>query len=100
MIERRETERRHGFSGSDRIEINADKLERITRYPDREGELRVLKAYNFIDLDESERLEESNYWRISFPGTPGDFELMFLDYSEKNGIPLIRSLVSLDFSGF
>jgi hypothetical protein len=100
MIERRETERRGGIGGSDRIEINADKLDRITRYPDRDGELRVLKAYNFIDLDEPDQKGESYYWRIIFPGTPGDFERMFLEYVEANGIPLARPLVSLDFSGF
>jgi len=100
MIERREIERRGGIGASDHVEINADKLERISRYPDRDGELRVLQAYKFVFLDEPDHREESHYWRISFPGTPRGFELMFLDYAETNGIPLNRPLVSLDFSGF
>src|SRR5258708_17093339 len=48
MIERRETERRGGIGASDYIEINADKLERISRYPDRDGELRALGSYHFV----------------------------------------------------
>lgn len=100
MIERRETEPSRAFGGFDRIEINADKLERIARYPDLDGELRILSAYDFVYIDEPSNSGESPYWRISFPGTPAHFELLFLEYIETNGISLNRPLVSLDFSGF
>ena len=100
MIERRETERRDGIGWTDRIEINVDKFKRISRYPDHEGELRVLETYGFVFLDEPDGERESHYWRISFPGTPADFEMMFLEYAEANRIPLNRPLVSLDFSSF
>lgn len=100
MVERRETEHRRGIGGGDHVEINADKLDRISRYPDRHGELRVLGAYSFVYLDEPSHRGESAYWRISFPGTPSVFTLLFLEYAETNNIALNRPLVSLDFSGF
>lgn len=98
MIERRETEDRPGRRGD--IEINADKLERISRYPDFEGELRVLSSYGFVHLDEPTESGESHYWQIRFPGTPGDYELFILDYIEKHDIALNGPLVSLDFTAF
>jgi hypothetical protein len=100
MIERRENERRGGVGSTERVEINGDKLIRISRYPDLEGELRVLEAYHFIYLDEPDDQRESHYWRISLPGTPSDFELLFLEYVETHHIPLNRPLVSLDFKDF
>jgi hypothetical protein len=100
MVERRETENRRGSHATDRVEINGDKLERISRYHDTDGELRVLQAYHFVSLDEPDIPGESHHWRIVFPGTPKDFEVNFLDYAETNHIPLNRPLVSLDFSAF
>ena len=94
MIERRETR------DSDRVEINADKLQRISRYPDQEGELRILQNYGFIWADEPDQPGESYHWRIVFPGTPSQFKLAFLNYLETNKIPLNKPLVSLDFSAF
>ncbi|RWA98281.1 SMEK domain-containing protein [Mesorhizobium sp.] len=100
MIERRETERRRGIGWNDRVNVNADKLERISRYPDRDRELRVLGSYSFIYFDEADNAGESPHWRIEFPDTPHDFELPFLDFAERNDIALNRPLVSLDFSAF
>ena len=51
-------------------------------------------------LDEPDSPGESYHLRISFPGTPSQFELEFLDYVEKNGAALSRPLVTLDFSAF
>ena len=100
MIERRETESRGGVGSTDQVEINSDKLARISRYPDQDGELRVLQAYKFIFFDEPHFQGESGHWRISFPGTSDYFELKFLEHAYANGIPLNRPLVTLDFSGF
>jgi hypothetical protein len=94
MIERRE------IGATDRVEINADKLDRISRYADKEGELRVLKNYDFVWLDDPNEPGGSYHWRIRFPGTPPDFKLLFLDYVEANEIQLSKPLVSLDFSAF
>lgn len=100
MIERRETESRRRFGGSDQMEINADRLARISSYPDTEGELRLLETYAFIYFDEPTERQESGYWRIGFPEVSDHFEDMFVDYVEKKSIPLTRPLVSLDFSDF
>lgn len=61
MIKRRESERRHGLGGSDQMEINADKLARISRYPDTTGELRLLETYAFIFYEEPIEQNESGY---------------------------------------
>ncbi len=99
MIERREPLRRRRWTTD--IEINADKLERIAaRYPDHTGELRVLKSYGFIDIDESGHANESHHWRIRLPGMDSDFQMWFFEYIEEKGIALNRVLVSLDFSAF
>jgi hypothetical protein len=100
MIERRETETRGGIGASYYVEINADKLARISRYSDLDGELRVLSSYNFIYIDEPNEPGESAYWRITFPGTPSEFEPLFVEYVQTNGIVLGRPLVTLDFSAF
>ncbi|UGY02470.1 SMEK domain-containing protein [Bradyrhizobium quebecense] len=97
LIERREIDRKHGNS---RIEINADKLARISRYPDNAGELRVLDAYGFVWLDEPDEAGESAHWRVILPGLSPEQRLLFLQYMEANGIPLSRPLVALDFSAF
>lgn len=97
LIERREIDRKHGNS---RIEINADKLARISRYPDNAGELRVLDAYGFVWLDEPDEAGESAHWRVILPGLSPEQRLLLLQYMEANGIPLSRPLVALDFSAF
>jgi hypothetical protein len=100
LIERRETERRRPFGGTDYIEINADKLTRISRYPDNCGELRVLGSYGFIHFDEPDERGESAYWRVYLPGLELEGFLALLEYVDTGGIPLSRPLVALDFSDF
>lgn len=100
LIERRETERRPGVGHRDRVEINADKLNRISRYPDNDGELRVLDAYGFVAFDEPDQHGESAHWRILLPGFSTEDVLTLLEYMEINSIPLSRPLMALDFSGF
>lgn len=100
LIERREINRKRRLGSDFLIEINADKLDRISRYPDNDGELRVLGAYGFVWLDEPEETGESAHWRIVLPGLSAEGRILFLQYLEANGIPLSRPLVALDFSGF
>jgi len=99
LIERRETEHRRGIGYSDRVEINADKLNRISHYPDNDGELRVLDTYGFVSFDEPDQHGESAYWRARLPGFSTECLFVLLQYLETNGIPLSRPLVALDFSG-
>ncbi len=100
MIERRETERRRGIGAGEHTEINADKLSRISRYPDNDGELRILDSYGFLWLDEPEERGQSGYWRILLPGLAQERRLVFLEYLATNSIPLTRPIVALDFSDF
>lgn len=100
MIDHRERERRGGIGSWERLEVNADKLDRMNRYPDSEGELRILATYGFARYDEADERGESAYWRLFFPGTSDGFELSFLEYARQRSLPIARSLVSLDFSGF
>lgn len=98
MIERREHDG-HGRLG-DILEINADKLDRISSYPDHEGELRLLQAYGLIDYVEPEHRNLSGSWRICLPETFDGFAVSVINYAEENSIPLARPLVNLDFSDF
>lgn len=98
MIGRREQDSNGSFRGS--LEINADKLHRISSYPDHEGELRLLQAYGLIDFDEPEHRNSSGSWRICFPETFDGFGVSVIEYAESNSIPLARPLVNLDFSDF
>lgn len=100
LIERRETERPHRVGSYDRIEINADKLIRISRYPDNDGELRVLDSYGFLRFDEPEEHGESAYWRIFLPGFSLDGFLALLEHVDAAKVPLSQPLVALDFSAF
>lgn len=100
LIERRETERRRPIGGNDHVEINADKLVRISRYPDNDGELRVLDSYGFVLFDEPDEPGESAYWRVLLPGLELEGFLALLEHTETIGIPLSRPLVALDFSDF
>ena len=100
LIERRETERRRPFGGEDHIEINADKLTRISRYPDNDGELRVLDAYGFVRFDEPDEHGESAHWRVFLPGLTTEGRLVLLEFVGAKGIALNRPLVALDFSDF
>ncbi|UPK26558.1 hypothetical protein [Bradyrhizobium sp. 195] len=99
MIERRETEQRRGSTWHG-MEINVDRLDRISSYPDSEGEVRLLREYNFIDLSDPDDENDSRYWYIYFAGTSEGFEYELVDYAKQNGIPLARPLVNLDFSEF
>lgn len=98
MIERREREGHRRFG--DILEINADKLHRISSYPGHEGELRLLQAYGLIDYDEPEHRNQSGSWQILLPETFDGFAVSVIDYAEEKGVPLARPLVNLDFRDF
>lgn len=70
---------------------------RISRYPDNDGELRVLDSYGFVQFDEH---GESAYWRVFLPGLALEEFLVLLVHVETIGIPLSRPLVALNFSDF
>lgn len=98
MIKRRERE--DGQKFTETLRINADKLQRISHYPDHKGELRILTADGIIDYNEPEHRNESWDIEISLPESIDGFSSYLIDYAEKNSIPLERVFVTLDFSDF
>lgn len=100
LIERREKEGgRRGIFG-DGFRVNADVLKRVVRYPDLDGELRVLRANNFITYDDPEHRNVSGYWSLLLPGLGSDKFPLLDEYIEKKGLSWRRIVVEADFSEF
>lgn len=95
MIERRENPKT-----ADNVRINADKLNRISSYPDKEGELRLLQAYDLVYLDEPEDHGKSHHWSVNLTQKNGVDQNLLLQFIDTNGIPLQRPFVDLDFGDF
>jgi hypothetical protein len=85
--------------GGDCKRINADLVSRWSRYPDTDGELRILKDRGFIDLDEPTERGESAYWNIGVP-CDSDFASAFFYFVEDQKLDWSRVVVGLDFSAF
>ncbi|MCW9034079.1 MAG: SMEK domain-containing protein [Rhodospirillales bacterium] len=83
-----------------RPRANADVIQRISRYPDTEGELRLLSDKGFVSFEPPEEHDESPYWAISFPGSNRDFEEAFYYFVTLNKLSFRTSILHLDFSAF
>lgn len=86
----------------DSFRVNADLIERISRYPDTEGELRLLSDRGFISYDQPEEYGRSPYWRLHLPlGRKREyFYDAFFHFIETEDVNTKRVLVNLDFSTF
>jgi hypothetical protein len=94
-------EERHAFGVGSAFHANDDIIRRVIRYPDTEGELRILAHRGFLSLDTPEETHvPSAFWRITFPGAPSDFDLAFFGYLEEANLDLKQVIVGLDFSKF
>lgn len=83
--------------------VNADQIDRRSKYGDTVGELRFLADRRFISYDEPEDHEyhKSGYWRFHFPGAKRDgFDGAFLDFLKDRQLEPKSVIVSLDFSVF
>lgn len=82
--------------------INTDYLQRICKYPDMEGELRLLVNADLCVLHDPEEYQKSTEWYIyTIRKTKShEFTLEFMDFVEKNSMKLEKVIVSLDFSDF
>jgi hypothetical protein len=91
-----------GIIGSgDNFRISADRLPRILRYDDIDGELRILEDHGLVAEYEPGWEGKSAFWRVRFPWRKQEFlHLIVNDYLEAAGIPWRRVLVDLDFSVF
>ncbi|WP_257458113.1 SMEK domain-containing protein [Archangium lipolyticum] len=99
LIERRDDDEQRHF-GDDRFRVNTDRLKRILRYPDLDGELRILQAHRFVDYREPDQHGDSGHWRLFFPGTSEYFHFMVDEFLKKRGLSWRRPIVDLDFSEF
>jgi len=82
--------------------INADYLERICTFPDKEGEYRLLKDAGLCWLQPPDEPGESGTFEIRFPTKVKNsyFLLEFDEFVEVKKINLEKVLVTLDFSDF
>ncbi|WOX53236.1 SMEK domain-containing protein [Aeromonas sp. CD] len=82
--------------------INTDYLQRICKYPDMEGELRLLVNADLCVLHEPDECQKSAEWYINTvrKAKSHEFTWEFMDFVEKNSINLEKVIVSLDFSDF
>lgn len=82
--------------------INQDYLERICKYPDMKGELRLLDEAGLCWWQESDNQEQSATFQIRLPRQAKSeyFSYEFHEFINKKGINLENVLVTLDFSGF
>jgi hypothetical protein len=91
-----------GVIGSgDNFRISADRLPRILRYDDIDGELRILEDHGLVTEYEPGWEGKSAFWRVRFPWRKQEFlHLIVNDYLDAAGVPWRRVLVDLDFSIF
>jgi hypothetical protein len=98
MIERRDPE--HHRLGGDNFRVNVDRLKRLVRHPDAEGELRLLQAHGFVSYDEPDHRNMSGHWDLRLPGMHSDRYVLINEYLEAKGLSWRRLIVEIDFTGF
>jgi len=85
---------------TDTFTFSDQKLRRIYRGDDLNGDLALLLDAGFLSFENSGFHREVDYWIIHFPGSEYSFHLTFIDYVNELHIDLRIPLVVLDFSGF
>ena len=96
----------------DTYRFNEDRLKRICRYSDIDGEIRLLTKHEFIRWDSPTPINEEYYtgwtessYRIRIPGdaknyTYDGFIEDFVDFVENKNIGYQKPIVNLNFSDF
>jgi hypothetical protein len=82
--------------------INADYLDRICKFPDKDGEIRLLGEKDLCWFQEPDGYGESATWNIRPPKATKSEAFLYelLDFVEKENLSLDKIIVSLDFSEF
>ncbi|MBD2694645.1 SMEK domain-containing protein [Anabaena catenula] len=112
LLERRDENSEEGGSRS-YCRFNEDRLRRICRYSDIDGEIRLLKKHEFLSWDEPVPIYgeyhiglTESFYRIHIPGDYKSFIYIesfipdFMDFVEKNNIGYQKPIVNLNFSDF
>jgi hypothetical protein len=91
----------------DPLFINHDKLRRICRWPDIDGELRLLQAEELVRIDQHDESNLIPKIMIFISGTMGygkkinhDFHLQFMDYMSRKALCFQRVISQMNFEGF
>ena len=100
LIERRNSDCAGVIGGYYGLGFNMDRLRRICRYSDIDGEIRLLNEHGFIEINEPEDRTESYYLKIFAVGNSDYFICELVEYIENTGIKFQNPIVHLDFSLF
>lgn len=95
MIVNRSRERIGGISG---LYINADILKRVMRYPDSDGEIRILQSLGFVYMNEPNERNSGYYYTIQFPHIDEDVGATIIGYYEDNKTSIFDVFQELDFT--
>jgi len=96
LLERRDLKKNHHSN----IRFNDDRLRRICRYSDLDGELRLLSDHGMLDFNEPDEFGESPYVRVFVKKVSEGFLQDFIEFVEVNKIGYQKPIVNLDFSIF
>ncbi len=100
LLEHRDPER-GGYFEYSTFRFNYDRLLRICRYSDMEGELRLLNEEGLADINPPDDADQSPYVRIFVPAIHSQaFHYELTAFAEHQKSPLRKPLVTLDFSDF
>jgi hypothetical protein len=97
LLKNRDRQQSHFLRSS--FSLNYDRLQRICRYNDMAGELRLLATEGLADVEPADD-GESPYVRIYVRGKSDNFHEEMVEYVDKNGLTFQKPIVSLDFSDF
>ncbi|QSV63226.1 MAG: SMEK domain-containing protein [Dolichospermum sp. DL01] len=112
LLERRDENSLDTSSSKFFYRFNGDRLKRICRYSDIDGEIRLLAKHQFIHWNEPTPIREENYtgwtessYQIRIPGnaenyTCDNFIVDFVDFIENKNIGYQKPIVNLNFSDF
>jgi len=100
LLERRDNDHKSGIGFDTYFTFNLDRLERICRYSDSQGEIRLLREYGLTDWNEPDDCVESAYLSIFSRGTSEYFLIELAWFIEGSEIGYRKPVVNLDFSEF
>jgi hypothetical protein len=112
LLERRDENSLDTSSSKFFYRFNGDRLKRICRYSDIDGQIRLLAKHKFIYWNELTPIREEHYtgwtessYQIRIPGnaenyTCDNFIVDFVDFIENKNIGYQKPIVNLNFSDF
>jgi len=103
LLERRELEDAnvpYKYHSYNHFFFSYNRLIRICKFPDLDGEIMLLKEHGFVDIEPAEEKNGSTFIVINMPINVDGFISEFSSYVESKKIGYRKSIVTLDFSEF